>query len=415
MKTGYCITTRRFTLRCKHPEWFHITQELYNQVVDFYYRLLLDHPNLHTLNNQQTLRELEILSIPGRDHAPVPHPLAISFGESGNKIPLYFRRAAINTANAMVKSYLNREGFTNQASHIEASVVYYKGMYRDLTEDHIFLKVYDGTRWQWMNCRLSGNQLNDQMEILSPTVVISGKDIRLHVPVKEEVTDARTSKERMNAGENICSIQFTNSDAFAVACVMDGEGKQLAVKFLKGGKEYSHHCARLLNQIQKSEDARRKPDAEGNYQRENPEKEKTNQKYWLHLKNLSDHYAHQVSSQIIAFCLEKGAKTIVVADSESPNSAAVMKSAGNWSPLHLSTRIREYVSYKAWKAGLVVLEVIPDKKVSVCSVCGAEISKNGELYECVNGHKGNRYLNLARNVGRMCLEDFRRKSRAGRG
>ena len=408
MKTGYCITTRRFTLRCKHPEWFHITQELYNQVVEFYYRLLLDYPKLHALNNQQILRELEILSIPGREKNAVPHPLVI---DSGNRIPLYFRRAAINAASAMVKSYLNREGFTNQASDIEASVVYYKGMYRDFTEESITLKVYDGTAWQWMKCRLSGNQLPDSLEIMSPTVVIAGNTISLHVPVKEEVSDARTSKERMKAGENICSIQFTNSDAFAAACILDSQGHQLAVRFFKGGKEYRHHCTLLLKQIEKSESSRRKPDESGTYQKDNPLHEKTNQKYWIHLKNLSDHYAHQVSSRIIAFCQEKDAKAIVMGDSNSADTAAVMKSAGNWSPLHLSTRIRENLSYKAWKAGIVVLEVIPDQKLSVCSVCGAEITRHGEMYECANGHKGNRYLNLAKNLGRICLEDYRKKER----
>lgn len=403
MKTGYCITTKRFTLRCKHPEWFLVTQEHYNHVVLFYYQLLLEHPELHSLSNQKILRQLEVLSIPGRDKAPVPEPLPYE------KVPLYFRRAAINAAIAMVKSYLNRSGFTNQAEKINASVVYYRGMYRDLTETEVFLKVFDGELWHWLRCRLSGNRLTGSMEILSPAVVISGKEISLHVPVREVVEDARTSKERVAAGENLCSIQFTNSDAFAAACVLGPSGEQLAVRFFKGGMEYRHLCSRVLERIQKSEESRRKQDEEGRFQTENPEGERTNQKYWMHLKHLSDHYAHQISSQIIAFCQEQKVRTIVMAASDEKYSKAVMKSAGNWSPLHLSVRIKEYLSYKAWKVGIVVLEAAPGKAGAVCSICGAEITKRKELYECNNGHTGNRYLNTARNLGRACLQDFQKK------
>lgn len=403
MKTGYCITTKRFTLRCNHPIWFLTTQEHYNRVVLFYYHLLLEHSELHSLSNQKILRELEILSIPGRDKAPVPNPLPYE------KVPLYFRRAAINAASALVKSYLNRGGCTRQAVQINASVVYYKGMYRDLTENRVTLKVFDGENWHFMDCRLSGNHLPDNGEILSPTVVLSGKEVRLHVPVREDVGDARTSKERMASGENICSIQFTNSDAFAVACVLQPSGGQLAVRFFTGGMEYGHLCRKALDRIEKSELSRRKPDAEGKFQRDNPEREKTNQKYWMYLKHLSEHYAHQVSSRIISFCQKQEVKMIVMAVSDEKYSRAVMISAGNWSPLHLSVRIREYLSYKAWKAGIVVLETAPGKAGAICSVCGAKITKKKELYECINGHRGNRYLNTARNLGMACLKDFQRK------
>lgn len=409
MKSGYCITTKKFTLRCKHPEWFVVTQELYNQVLFFYYRLLLKHPEFHSLNNQQILRSLEVLTIPGREKNPVPDPLP------WDKVPLYFRRAAINGATAMVKSYLNRKGFTNQAAAMNASVVYYKGMYRELSSEEVWLKVYDGSSWHWMRCRLSGNELLKDEEPMSPTVVIeevgnrqgnvtgdASVGVSLHVPVKEVVEDARTSKERMAAGEKVCSVQFTNSDAFAVACIMDSDLNQTAVRFFKGGGEYSHYCKMTLEKIRRSEDSR------GRIQ---PEAERTNQKYWMHLKHLSEHYAHQVSRQIVDFCQENGAKTIVMAASDGKLTKPVLKAAGNWSALHLSTRIKEYLSYKAWKAGIVVLEVQPKDAGRVCFQCAGKIRKKKEMFECENGHTGNRYVNTARNLGKMCLEDFGRKAK----
>ena len=65
-KSGYSITTWRLHLWCRHPEWLRTTQEFYNRIAEFYYNLLLDHTELWELGSQQTLRELEIMSIPGR-------------------------------------------------------------------------------------------------------------------------------------------------------------------------------------------------------------------------------------------------------------------------------------------------------------------------------------------------------------
>lgn len=404
MKSGYCITTRRFTLRCKHREWLVNTQRLYGQVLFFYYQLLLDHPNLHGQNNREILRGLEILTIPGRDKAPVEHPLP------WGKIPLYFRRSAINAAVALLKSMKNREGGARPASSVNAAVVYYKGMYQELDDCGVSLKVYDGEIWRWMHCRLSGDSLGrgEGTEVMSPTVVIQNPNaedgIRLHVPVKEAVEDIRTARERMAAGENLCSVLFTNSDAIAVACVLDASGRQLAVEFIRGGKEYGHRCKLLLDKIHKSDASRggRKP-----------ETERTNEQYWMRLKHLSVHYAHQVSRRLVGFCEEHHVRTIVLPAVQSAYAAPVMKSVGNWSPLHLSVRIREFLPYKAWKAGMVVLEASPGRAGRVCALCGAEIKKMQMSYECTNGHRGNRYLNTARNLGRQCQEDFEGKLEPG--
>ena len=41
MKTGYCIKTIKYQLRCSHVEWFVRTEEYYRDVLNFYYQLLL--------------------------------------------------------------------------------------------------------------------------------------------------------------------------------------------------------------------------------------------------------------------------------------------------------------------------------------------------------------------------------------
>ena len=65
MKTGYCIKTIKYKLRCSHPEWLTETEKYYRQVLDFYFRLLLEHEEIWELNLLQMQGALERLTIAG--------------------------------------------------------------------------------------------------------------------------------------------------------------------------------------------------------------------------------------------------------------------------------------------------------------------------------------------------------------
>ena len=172
------------------------------------------------------------------------------------------------------------------------------------------------------------------------------------------------------------------------------------MKFWKGGKEYSHHCRKLLEKIQKSQEAT------GGRQTG-----RVDQKYWMHLKHLSEHYGHQITSQILSFAVEQDVSVIVLPRYNQEYSRNVMKGSGNWSPLHLSTRIRQYLDYKAWKNGIIVIEVHASGISTTCARCGADIIQTDvktNLCICENSHQANRYLNAARNLGRKCLIQFGR-------
>ena len=77
-------------------------QALCNDVLSFYSRLLLNDVSLLELDNMKLLRKLEQMTIAGRDkkqpEVELPFP----------KLPLYFRRAAINAAIGMIRSYTGR-------------------------------------------------------------------------------------------------------------------------------------------------------------------------------------------------------------------------------------------------------------------------------------------------------------------
>lgn len=383
VKGYYAITTKRFVLRTSHGTWLRDTQELYNEILHFYYRLFLEHPELHNLGNQKLLRALEQLSIVGRDKRPVEQPLPFK------GVPLYFRRAAINAALAAGKSYLARDGQEQPTEVFEAGVTLYKGIYKNLDSHSIRTKVWDGKKWRWIRCRLSGNVLLEGAVCLSPRLVFCDGKIELHVPVRQPVPDGRTLQERMEKNMKICSVQFSNSDAIAICCVVNSSGCLAAARFLKGGRHYAHRCRRIQEKIlisQKSVGGRRS----GN----------DNKRYWKKLKQISDDMAHQVSRQIVDFCVETGAGVIVVPKYSEAFTKYVMAAVGNWSPLHLNYQIRSQLKYKAWQAGILVLESEVSDIKRYCAICGGAVHSRGEQFACENGHQGNRRVNAGVNLGR---------------
>lgn len=425
----YCVTTKCFTLRCAHEEWLVQTQELYNQVLLFYYNLFLDlemkQPGiLKSSGNQQILRELEKLTVVGREKKPVPYLLPWS------KLPLYFRRAAVNASIASAKSHLERvanKQFEQSAKSFRDSVTFYKGMYRKLEEHTVELKVWDGTQWHWLHCRLSGNKLPDKeakdTEVLSPSVVLKNGLASLHVPVKELVSDGRKTLKRVADGCRVCSLQFTNQDTLAIAVVLDDQGKQISTRFFRGGKQYKHRCGQILAQIDKSDNSRGESEKAGKEAKGKPENklypvqiEDTrprichNQRYWMRLKHISDNFAHNISRQIINYCVEEGVSILILTESQDKYTKCIMLTVGNWSPLHLNFKIRTQLSYKAWKEGIVIIEGKRYRTSLYCSVCGSSVKRKGASFLCENGHQGNYFLNSARNLGRRCLDSLKKNN-----
>ena len=245
----YSITTKRFVLRCKHDGWLQDTQELYNDILLFYYRIYLEREDIRALKGMQVFRTLEKMTVMGRDKQPVPYPL------KWKGVPLYFRRAAINAAIAAGKSYFARGVQEHPAESFEKAVTYYKGMYQDFEEHEIVLRVWNRQKWQWMKCRIAGNHFPPDAERLSPSVVIREKTFQLHVPVREKVADGRKAIERMQTQARICALQFTNSDSAVVCVILDHQGNQVSVQFIKGGRQYAHNYRKVLEKIERAQKA----------------------------------------------------------------------------------------------------------------------------------------------------------------
>lgn len=375
---GVCVKTYRMLLNTEHPEWLREHQKLFHDVQGFYCEILKNNPGLYELGSQQILRELELMTVSSKSNPDVIEPIP------WEKLPAYFRRAAINSVIGDMKGELTRNPNELPKLMTRSSAVFYQRMYKDFTGKHITLHIWNGEAWVWLKCHLHGHDLPNPEEIaeiqwLSPSVVIREEYFFLHVPVKLPVSDARKLKDRMKAGDHICAVQFLNKNSFAVACVLNKEGKQIAVHYIRGAQQYVHQCKLQLDKIERSE---KSGGTKGQV--------KANQRYWMKLKHLNEYWAHKVSREILNFCKKHHAKVLTWEEYEPLYSKAVLKSAGNWSALHLSNRVKEYMYYKAWSEGILIAPVktyqIKERKFT-------------------NGCKG---IQRARIVGEQCLRNFKR-------
>ena len=275
-------------------------------------------------------------------------------------------------------------------------------MYRELTSHGVELRVWTGDEWHWMYCRLYGKEFPEDGQLMSPSVVYEHPYTMLQVPVKEVVQDASGIKERIAAERNVCGVQFGTKDVFAVASVLTADGKETAVRYFKGGNRYSDQCRRVVEHIDKSH-ASHGENGKG----------PVNQRYWMQIKHLNSHYAHQVSREIVEYCKAHEVGIIAFPKYAESYEKYVKKASGNYSALHLSTRIREYLTYKAWQSGILVIDINARGLHEICAVCGANIvsvDKKTQECTCEAGHKTNRYLNIARNTAKRCLAQFQRKT-----
>ena len=398
---GYITTTQKYRLYTNHIKYLKLTQEIYNQTILTYYNLLFSHLEFLNLSNQRCLRELEKLTLKSKTGKKPINYIDIN-------IPVYLRRAAINHAIGSVRSYETnykrflekqeqnpKQKLPEKATKFNASIVCYKGMYKDLLNDKIKLKLFNGETWKWYTSTIKGANFKESDEILSPTIVIEKEYVMIHIPIQKQIEDVTPIKQRMNKEKiKVCGIAFSNSDSFAICVVLDEKRNFIKAKFIKGGKEYKNKTSKILSTIKKH---RQNGSSYG---------EKDHKSYWQKLNNISENYAHKVSKEIVDFCKENKVEVISIADMEEDVSKHFGKRVGKYSPIYLRKRIEKYLSYKAFKNGILVTKVRRNYIASKCYICRGNIKRNKLKYECENGHTGDYFFNSAMNIALMCLKKF---------
>ena len=429
MKAGYAITTYKIQLNYKHLDWFKQTQSLFDAVLAFYYELLEKQPEALSLSNQNLLRHLELQTIKQRDGTPPETPLPFE------KIPLYFRRAAINAAISMYRSYMSKlrdwqegqekqieneelriensgteshsdsdinqignadlfqhsplsilnsplkKGRPSKPRRLHMSMLYYKGMYKDFDEKSILLKLYTGKTWAWVKHRYTGRPFPENAELMSPTIVIKKKKVMLHIPVKEIVEDSRTAKERVQQNEKFVAVALTGSDSLAVCTTIQADGRATAPYFIKGGKELAHRRKLLLGYTKRGVAENDMTHTVGDAALSVPQEHRPNKKYYDKITRLTDHYAHEVSRKIVDYALKQGAKLIVLPELKESFNQAKKPYLGKTPYDFIGRRIARYVQYKAWQQGLVAMTSKPYYASTRCYHCDAPIAKHNTEYQ----------------------------------
>ncbi|WP_195268810.1 hypothetical protein [Eubacterium sp. 1001713B170207_170306_E7] len=428
MSAGYAITTYKIQLNYKHLDWFKQTQALFDDVLAFYYQLLEKQPEALSLTNQNLLRHLELQTIKQRDGTLPEMPLPFE------KIPLYFRRAAINAAISMYRSYTSKlrdwqksqekevdseklivdslgtesqsdsesnqidkadlyhkyplstvncqlKGKPSRPRRLHMSMLYYKGMYKDFDEKSIMLKLYTGKAWAWVKHRTTGRPFPENAERMSPTIVIKKKKVMLHIPVKEIVEDSRTAKERVQQNEKFVAVALTGSDTLAVCTTIQADGRATAPYFIKGGKELAHRRKLLLGYTKRGIAGNNITYTVGNDALVVPQGHRPNAKYYEKITRLTDHYAHEVSRKIVDYAIKQGAKLIVLPELKESFDQAKKPYLGKTPYDFIGRRIARYVQYKAWQQGLVAMTSKPYYASTRCYYCGAFIAKHNTEYQ----------------------------------
>ncbi|WP_133966039.1 hypothetical protein [Eubacterium limosum] len=428
MKAGYAITTYKIQLNYKHLDWFKQTQSLFDDVLAFYYKLLEKQPEALSLSNQNLLRHLELQTIKQRDGTPPETPLPFE------KIPLYFRRAAINAAISMYRSYVGKlkawqesqekevdseklivdslgtesqsdsesnqigdadlhhnyqlstinyqlKGRPSRPRRLHMSMLYYKGMYKDFADGKIMLKLYTGKAWAWVKQRYTGRPFPENAELMSPTIVIKKKKVMLHIPVKEIVEDSRTAKERVKQQESFVTVALTTSDSLAVCTTIQADGSASHPYFIKGGKELAHRRKQLLGYTKRSVAGNDMPHTVGNVALSVPQEHRPNAKYYEKITRVTDHCAHEVSRKIVDYAVRQGAKLIVMPGYSNSFAKGTLPYLKTNVMDFIGRRIIRYTSYKAWQAGIVVtFNSVGDAKKE-CYHCRSVIYKYNTEYQ----------------------------------
>lgn len=421
-KKGYVTLTYRLRFYDKHLDWLWQTKILYNRVVEHYYNLLLEHFDLLALSNHALMRELEIITIGTKEMKKTgqiaPYPL-VDFPS----VPLYFRRAAISSSISMVRSFqtqklaadlqLEKAGIVpSRAERFSVAPVYYKGMYKDLKENSILLKVFTGDKWVWNCYRFSGRILPEDAETLSPTIYLEKKQAYLHVPVKKEIEHIQTVKERMETAKRILAVSFPGSDSIAVGAVMMREGSFEKAVFFHGGLEMKARKNRLKRKLIKLKKSNIPENAN---QMEGSKAEQYRKK----IHNINEYYAHLVSRKILDYCKEQKIEIIAVPNYRQSIDFSKKRYLKMDSYEWIGRRIIRFLKYKAFSEGILVSSVPLLHIADSCSECGERIKRyneghtpgknylGGQLFCCSNGHQGNSGLNTARNVGKKFLSYYK--------
>jgi putative transposase len=413
----------------QHAFWFAATQLLFNQVAAFYFSVAQAHPGVLDLSSQEALTALERLT---HTTAGNPHPVMPLTDAVAAPVPAMFRRPAIHAALGSARSFSThldkwrkrKEKALAQGKKFtehpplpprswNRSVILYAGQWRERTKNTILLKLWTGSSWAWIKCRISGRSLPDEWGPGSAQLVRHGAQWWLHTPLEQALPRPGKVKQQLTTNPEIhlCSIDLNIEKQLAVCSIQTVEGTVIATRFIEGGKELHGFRKRQLGRIARN----RKQTgiiAEG---------EQDNARLWAKIRALDEDAAHRVSCRIVDFAKEHHAQVLVFEHLRhfKPQKGTYSRRGNEKRTYWLRGKIFKYSRYKAWNEGIVTCRVSPRNTSRDCARCGAPVARyragepaegympGAPLVSCAQCNmKGNADRNATIVIGRRLLARY---------
>lgn len=371
--------------RVEHGAWLAAHHALFNQVAAFYFGVIQAHPGVLDLPAQDALTALEKLTHTTERN---PHPV-MPLSDIRPDVPALFRRAAIHAALGSARAFSTQLATWRARKERAAArgktwterppvpprtwnkaATFYAGMWKDRTASSLVIKVWTGTCWSWLKCRLTGRVLpaakgTTGTTLGSPSLVRHGTRWWLHTPVEQQVVTPPKIAHQVTTtpATKVCSVDLNLDGPIAVCSVQTAEGTILSTRFIGGGREIAGFRKRQLGRIARNR-KRTGMCAEG---------ELDNGALWATVRTRDESFAHLVSHRIVEFAVARGASILVFEHLGRlrPEKGRYSRRGNRKRAFWMKGRIFTYAKYKAWSHGIITSRVSPRNTSRECAWCHA--------------------------------------------
>jgi transposase len=324
-----------------------------------------------------------------------PHPWeGWNFSERFPEMPFIYRRSVIKDAIGKVRSYLanrlhwersgkqkGKPGLPGASDH----PTLYQGtcslqlQNAEVKQRFVRLKVYDGTRWRWMNYPVVCSRYFEQRyrdegwEQQSPTLVLRPQTAELHFPQRKQIEAKQVKVSKLDPDLVTVAIDL-NVRNLAVITVRQHDMIIETVFVTDHGLD--QHRYRHLKRIAKKQ-----------WQSGRPVKgEHSNRQIWRHIDRMNEDAAHKVAYAIANVCARYPGCLLLferlrnIGAGEASKSRRMNRKRAN----QLRGKINQYARQKAFAiCGTVTVEVNPHGTSQFCSRCG----RRGERFSFQHGQR----------------------------
>jgi IS605 OrfB family transposase len=335
-----------------------------------------------------------------------PHPLpAWNFSRAFPDFPFVYRRSVIKDAIGRVRSYLSNLANWQQADKKRGKPglpgtnnhpTLYEGTFSlqldglDLRKTFVRLKVYDGSRWIWVNYPVKYSRYFEQRrtepgwEQQSPKLILRKHSAELHVSQTKEIKAKKVVESKHDPDLVTVAVDL-NVKQLAVITVRQ-HGQIKATRFVSD-HGLDQHRFRHLKRVAKKQ-----------WQTGPPVKgERSNRQLWAHIRRQNLDTAHKTAQAIVEVCEQYPGCVLLFERLRKikPKGGSKSRRLNRKQANQLKGKINQLAKEKAYASGIVSVEVNPHGTSQYCSHCGAKgmrfslvaeqrsSSKGGKLFICL--------------------------------